>query len=130
MFGDEAILGSRSVKVDAKGRIILPSFTGAEAGDRLVLFKKEHYALVAMRDYLDHINSLRVKGCVSSTDFIADLEMLEEYCQVLRTCECDEQHRISCGDIFPRNKAVRVIGARKCAILMTEQEYIEKHALK
>ena len=37
MFGDTKIVESKTLKIDEKGRIILPSFTNAEPGDKIAL---------------------------------------------------------------------------------------------
>lgn len=39
MFGDKAILGNRETKLDERGRMIIPKFTGVEENDQLVIQK-------------------------------------------------------------------------------------------
>ncbi len=36
MFGEEPIVGEKSIKVDKQKRIVIPSFTGVETSDQLV----------------------------------------------------------------------------------------------
>ena len=43
MFGKESIYGQSMVHLDDKKRIILPKFTGATQGDRLVLVRNKNY---------------------------------------------------------------------------------------
>ena len=38
MFGEDHILGQSSVKISEKGRIVLPTFTHAEANDEVLIY--------------------------------------------------------------------------------------------
>lgn len=51
MFGDDLIIGHTLVKMDTKGRIIIPAFTKAEKDDKLVIQKTTFENDVALRLY-------------------------------------------------------------------------------
>lgn len=53
MFGDKAILGNRETKLDERGRMIIPKFTGVEENDQLVIQKSyigNFYMIVNLTD--------------------------------------------------------------------------------
>ena len=53
MFGDKAILSNRETKLDERGRMIIPKFTGVEENDQLVIQKSyigNFYMIVNLTD--------------------------------------------------------------------------------
>ena len=53
MFGEESIYGQSIIHLDDKRRIILPKYTYAEKGDKLVIVRKKGYLSVEREDILD-----------------------------------------------------------------------------
>ena len=84
MFGENSIYGKKVLNKDSKGRIFLPSFTGASDKDQLLLVENNENTtkvldelLVAHAKYLpqfkEKIEELKAKGVHSTDPVVMDL---------------------------------------------------------
>ena len=67
MFGESSIYGKCIIHLDDRNRIILPKFTSAEKGDKLLLVRNKGYMSIHREDILD-IKIRRLEElCLNST---------------------------------------------------------------
>ena len=114
MFGDESIYGQSTIHIDDKKRIILPKYTGAKKGDKLVIVRKKGYLHVEREDILDTKIKELERICSRSVDpekTKLEIELFKMYSSILKKVTCDSQGRITLGDIVD-SREIKCIGAR------------------
>lgn len=119
MFGDESIYGQSTIHIDDKKRIILPKYTGAEKGDKLVIVRKKGRLYVEREDILDSKIKELERLCSHSTnpeETKEEIELFKMYSSIIKKVTCDSQGRITLGDIIDSNE-IKCIGARESLIL-------------
>ena len=119
MFGEESIYGKSIIHLDDKNRIILPKYTGAEKGDKLILVRKKGRIHVCREDILDSKIKELERICLRSTDpekTKLEAELFKMYSSILKKATCDSQGRITLGNIAKSNE-FECIGARESLIL-------------
>lgn len=88
MFGENYILGKKSIKMDDKGRIILPSFTYAEPKEDIVFMISDNMEYINLFSKNDIVNKLDIlvskqAKVQSSNEFNliqAQINMFQNYC--------------------------------------------------
>ena len=90
MFGEEPLIGTSIASLDIKGRIILPSFTKREKGDKLVLVHDsiDGYVKIYRYDTVEEkVENLskQVESAKTKEDKIVFLKELREYCKSLNS---------------------------------------------
>jgi division/cell wall cluster transcriptional repressor MraZ len=78
MFGSSIIVGSKTISLDKKNRIIIPKFTGAEPKDRIITrlnFYRNKLFIESIEQYQEtskqfeeFLKSMQEKGKISSTE--------------------------------------------------------------
>lgn len=102
MFGDEPILGFKETGIDTKGRIFIPKFTGAEAGDRISIVENGYgslklYNLLYMQRVIDELNKKCNPADGEKIQELSDrLQLL--YYSYLATNFIDSQRRLNVPD--------------------------------
>ena len=110
MFGEKGIYGKSIIHVDDKNRIIMPKYTGAEAGDKLLIVKCDGYLALHRVEEFEEIIKQKEKE-------LSEKELLEFFSSILKQSECDKQLRIPLGDAVECKAELECIGARKYLIL-------------
>ena len=61
MFGEIPIFGNSENKIDSKGRLFVPKFTGVEENDQLVVQKGQgnYYVIINFREIEDKLKQLK-----------------------------------------------------------------------
>lgn len=117
MFGDQPILGQTELKIDEKGRVLIPSSTKREVGEELVVLNNrnlnlyEIYSAARLKEKIEELNSKIDK---SENDFkkIHYEKLLYQLCKsVLKSGKVDSQGRFLIGKIFEDENKVLSIGA-------------------
>ena len=124
MFGEESIYGQSIIHLDDKKRIILPKYTGAEKGDKLVIVRKKGYLSVEREDILDTKIKELEKLCSCSVDpekSKLEIELFKMYSSILKKVTCDSQGRITLGDAADSDE-IKCIGAREYLILEPQKK--------
>ena len=124
MFGEESIYGQSIIHLDDKNRIILPKYTGAEKGDKLVIVRKKGYLSVEREDILDSKIKELERLCLKSVDSEKtkyEIEFYKMCSSILKKVTCDSQGRITLGNIVDRNE-IKCIGARQSLILEPQKK--------
>lgn len=103
MFGDNFIIGERDVKIDNTRRLIIPSFSGIEKNEELVIQHFDGYAkLYSFRAYEQILNRyLELRNNANSLeDFEKYSAIIESICEKIDAIlTTDAQKRIT----FPVN---------------------------
>ena len=115
MFGEKVLIGYSSCNIDEKNRIYLPKFTGAEAGDRLILIPENEnlaiYSSTTLDNYVEKISSLN--NPKEQKDLLKEFR---EYCEsAIQELVVDKQKRVTLStsiDFIDRNIEVRGSGDR------------------
>ena len=78
MFGETSIIGSKTISLDKKNRIIIPKFTGAEPKDRIITrlnFYQNKLFIESIEQYQEtskqfeeFLKSMQEKGKISNTE--------------------------------------------------------------
>ena len=124
MFGEESIYGQSIIHLDDRKRIILPKYTGAEKGDKLVIVRKKGYLTVEREDILDSKIKELEKLCSRSVDpekTNLEIEFFKMCSSILKKVTCDSQGRITLGDTIDSNE-IKCIGAREYLILEPQKK--------
>ena len=124
MFGEESIYGQSVIHLDDKKRIILPKYTYAEKGDKLVIVRKKGYLSVEREDILDSKIKELERLCSKSVDpekTKLEIEFYKMCSSVLKKVTCDSQGRITLGNIVDSNE-IKCIGARESLILEPQKK--------
>jgi len=125
MFGENIILGQAEASLDGKNRIILPKFTGAEEGDKLVIvdeidflsiyseevFTKQIELLEAELNQSQNITELRRNN----------LRLLRYYRRILKRVTCDKYHKINLGLVKNNKNKIICIGAKDHLIIQAKK---------
>ena len=53
MFGENEIYGQKIMNIDAKNRIVLPSFTGSTSGEKMVIQREEETFNLMSQRYIN-----------------------------------------------------------------------------
>ena len=124
MFGEESIYGQSIIHLDDKRRIILPKYTGAQKGDKLVIVRKKGRLYVEREDILDSKIKELERLCSRSAnpeETKEEIELFKMYSSILKKVTCDSQGRITLGDITDSDK-IKCIGARESLILEPQKK--------
>lgn len=119
MFGKDSIYGQAIVHLDDKKRIILPRFTGASQGDRLILVRNNNYLSIHSEvNFERKIKELesRYEKSSGAEKIQIDIQLLEIYKSILKKLKCDKERRVTLGNIIEGNE-IECIGAREYLIL-------------
>lgn len=123
MFGEENILGQCEKTVDEKHRIIIPSFTKSEKGDKLILLYDKEFDVYRIFD-IEQINKkyeeLSEKLKAASNDKEEkryEEKLLKLSRSILKVLFTDGQKRINLTDKFEPNAKVYCVGANDHLIL-------------
>lgn len=123
MFGEEEMFGQTVQTIDKKTRLILPSLTKREEGDKLLLiedkelniyriFRKEIISGVFAKNNEDLLNAKKSEEILKIKK-----ELLELSKKVLKSLEVDKNGRVVLGENFKNAEKVNVIGASDHIIL-------------
>ncbi len=115
MFGEKVLIGYSSCNIDEKNRVYLPRFSGAEAGDRLLIIPEDEniaiYSSSTLDNYVEKISLLN--------DVNEKKEYLNEfrkYCEnAIQEATVDKQKRITLStniDFIDKNIEIRGSGDR------------------
>lgn len=124
MFGESSIYGKSIIHLDDKNRIILPKFTSAEKGDKLLIVRKNEYIHIHREDILDSKIRKLEELCLNSTgDKKIELEeeLFKIYDSITKKVTCDSQCRVPLGDIADGSE-IECIGAREYLILKPQKK--------
>lgn len=123
MFGEESIYGKSIIHLDDKNRIILPKYTGAEKGDKLLLVRKNEEIQIHREDIFDSKVIKLEELCLQSTGELKiekEKELLELYNSIIKKVTCDSQNRITLSEIKDCSE-IECIGARQYLILKPQK---------
>lgn len=102
MFGENYIIGHADVKLDYKGRFVVPAFTKAESDDELIVKKQQVednfvlkiYAINEYLNILERFKALR-DNATSLEEYEKYQTKIENICQNLEfTIKIDKQKRL------------------------------------
>jgi DNA-binding transcriptional regulator/RsmH inhibitor MraZ len=130
MFGDKIIIGYSNSSVDEKKRIILPKFTGAAPGDKLIVIPEDNrlaiYSSYILEEYVDKIDEIK--------DFREKKELLKEfreYCEsVIAEVIVDKSKRIALSNIDFNDNKVIVRGSGDRVVITGDFTYPELYKRK
>ena len=130
MFGDNIIIGYSNSSVDEKKRIILPKFTGAAPGDKLIVIPEDNrlaiYSSYILEEYVDKIDEIK--------DFREKKELLKEfreYCEsVIAEVIVDKSKRIALSNIDFNDNKVIVRGSGDRVVITGDFTYPELYKRK
>ncbi|MDO4963061.1 MAG: hypothetical protein Q4E75_03075 [bacterium] len=122
MFGDDIILGRTVSKLDDKGRVCLPSFTGRQYKDKLVLveFDEDKACIYKYDSYVSQIEELKEKIKLSKTVSERrkyELEMYSICKKILKVLNVDVNGRVIIGDLFKDHEYLNIIGSIDSVII-------------
>lgn len=130
MFGEEEIFGNFKVSIDERNRIVLPSFTHAEKGDKIIIQKDTDGLIIS--------NELRIikimeeleealKFVKNSSEGKIIKEKIDKLCiSILAKRECDRQKRIIMPDNLVNtndSNKMMAVGYGKYIKLFTLKKY-------
>ena len=124
MFGEQSIYGQSNVRIDDKNRIILPKYTYAEAGDKLLVINDgEYLSIHSEQEFEEKLRQkeLELEKSSLKQKNAKKRELLILYSSVLKRVTCDKQGRITLGNITDSNE-LKCIGAREYLILKPEKK--------
>lgn len=131
MFGEDYFFGRKTVSVDSKNRIYLPTFTNAEKDDELILIRNENndeeesYYLYEKSEICNWINHFykEMKSSEKLPEYNNRRKIYEEFCKsIILSVRCDAAKRICLSDVVKSNK-IECIGCGK--VLMLKPKYDE-----
>lgn len=121
MFGENSIYGKKVLNKDSKGRIFLPSFTGASDKDQLLLvennenidlYKEETYDKLIKELYGIYSNEIDIEKRLKLKSTI------ERLCSViLKKVSVDKQRRILITPYFNEEESIECFGAKDHLVL-------------
>ena len=130
MFNETSMYGFHVGNKDEKNRVFVPSFTGVQKSDELVIVKyRGFYKIISkatldakLKTIEDEIMSLVKSGSISQ---VAALEQYRDslILDVVRSCTVDGQKRINIGNLYEDTKKVTLLGARDSVYLMDDEAY-------
>ena len=123
MFGEEEMFGQTMQTIDKKTRLILPSLTKREEGDKLVLiedkelnvyriFRKDIISGVFVKNNEELLNAKTPEKILKIKK-----ELLALSKTVLKSLEVDKNGRVVLGETFKNVEKVNVIGSSDHLIL-------------
>lgn len=123
MFGEEEMFGQTMQTIDKKTRLILPSLTKREEGDKLVLiedkelnvyriFRKDIISGVFVKNNEELLNAKTPEKILKIKK-----ELLALSKTVLKSLEVDKNGRVLLGETFKNVEKVNVIGSSDHLIL-------------
>ena len=130
MFGEEALYGVKEVGIDAKRRIVLPSFTKAEQVDKLVIQKDEEELKIIPEDRINKIIEDMQSALFlakSEQEFRMLKKRLDKFCvSILSVRQCDGQRRLLLPDNYFESEdtnKIMVVGFKDHVKLFTKKRY-------
>ena len=124
MFGEESIYGQSIIHLDDKKRIILPKYTYAEAGDKLLVINDgEYLSIHSEQEFEEKLRQKELELEKSNLKLknAKKRELLILYSSILKRVTCDKQGRITLGNITDSSE-LKCIGAREYLILKPEKK--------
>lgn len=120
MFGENEIYGQKIMNIDAKNRIVLPSFTGSTSGEKMVIQREEETFNLMSQRYINLLTERyeRIITLSNNKDeiFKARQELENLYNTILTMVETDYQKRI----VLPleemnmkKEKQLKLVGFKK-----------------
>lgn len=120
MFGENEIYGQKIMNIDAKNRIVLPSFTGSTSGEKMVIQREEETFNLMSQRYINLLTERyeRIITLSNNKDeiFKARQELENLYNTILAMVETDYQKRI----VLPleemnmkKEKQLKLVGFKK-----------------
>lgn len=98
MFGENEIYGQKIMNIDAKNRIVLPSFTGSTSGEKMVIQREEETFNLMSQRYINLLTERYERIITLSNNkneiFKARQELENLYNTILTMVETDYQKRI------------------------------------
>ena len=115
MFGEKVLIGYSSCNIDEKNRIYLPKFTGAEAGDKLLIIpENENLAIYSSTTLDNYVEKISLLNNIKEEKEL--LKEFREYCEsAIQEITVDKQKRITLSsniDFIDKNIEVRGSGDR------------------
>ena len=123
MFGDKEIYGNFKKTLDTKGRVMLPSATGAEIGDKLFLMTYTNgVKVIAKRKVQDIIELIdkRIEALgFQNNKEINELRAARDaiYDSIIREVTDDVNKRINTHNLFVETKDIVVVGHKDYVVL-------------
>lgn len=132
MFNENSMYGTQVAKRDEKNRVFIPSFTGAQKSDELVIVQYQNFYKILRKDVFDQMISdieSEIAQLVRSGS-ISKVDILEKYKNkmlmgVVREATVDGQKRINIGTLFSNDQTVTLVGAKDAVYLMNESVYAD-----
>lgn len=120
MFGENEIYGQKIMNIDAKNRIVLPSFTGSTSGEKMVIQREEETFNLMSQRYINLLTERyeRIITLSNNKDeiFKARQGLENLYNTILTMVETDYQKRI----VLPleemnmkEEKQLKLVGLKK-----------------
>ena len=132
MFNEESIYGISHASKDAKNRVFMPSYTGAQKEDQLVILKYRGFYKIIRKDVLDAQIKVIQDSILDNVrkGSISNIKALEEYrdsivMDVVRTSRVDGQGRIIIGDLYEEDKKVTLVGANDGLYMMNDDAFLK-----
>ena len=123
MFGKMPIFGNSTIKIDDKGRIIIPAFCNAEKNDQLIIQKGEgnFYIIVNLFKIEEEIKQLKNKGDKKGIELLTS--------SIVDLVKVDSQRRISFNPHkqFAIDRKVFVHGNYDSLQVFPSEETYEQH---
>ena len=117
MFGENPMFGQAEVSIDSKGRIFLPTFTGREEGDQVVLVFNdileihEIYSVSALEKKFKQIEEQIVKATTKKEEIFYKKRLYQLSKSILRSSKVDSQGRMLIGKTFEDEDKLLTTGA-------------------
>ena len=123
MFGEKEIYGNFEKTLDTKGRVLLPSATGAEIGDKLFLMTYTNgVKVIAKRKVQDIVELIdkRIEALgFQNNKEINELKAARDaiYDSIIREVTVDANKRINTHNLFGKTKDIVVVGHKDYVVL-------------
>lgn len=100
MFGESYICGKKDIKIDDRGRFILPQFTYVEPKEEVMFMiseSMEYFNIFSKNDIFNKLNALTTKqnkasSCEEFNTLQTQINVIQSYCYGFS--EVDEQRRV------------------------------------
>lgn len=129
MFGEKPIYGQCVVHPDIKGRTCIPSFTGVEPTDELLVMRDIDGIRIGLAKEVDEYVALLEDMCKKELDpaknDLIRKRLFAIYSNILKYGTCDKQNRMLLSNVLDPNKEYLVTGCRT-SILIREKNQDEK----
>ena len=123
MFGEERMFGQSEQIIDKKTRLVLPSYTKREEGEKLLLIEDKELNIyrIFRKEVISgvfDINNEKLLNVKKSSEILKiKKELLKLSKMVLKSLEVDKNGRVILGETFKNIEKVNVIGASDHIIL-------------